>query len=84
MEPTRCRACNQILSDSSSVLDPTAKPGEGDISVCLYCGTLAIVRGGTFVAGTLGELEVWVKDASVIEAMYVALQVRRQIESQKN
>jgi hypothetical protein len=35
-----CPACNRKIDEATAIQEDRAKPMVGDISVCLYCGTL--------------------------------------------
>jgi hypothetical protein len=36
-KPSACLACGEVLDSSSRVENDDAKPGPGDVSICLYC-----------------------------------------------
>jgi hypothetical protein len=40
-----CLECLTPLPRAKNPLDEAAKPAEGDISICLYCGAVAIFTG---------------------------------------
>lgn len=43
---TECWSCGAPTDAASSVdLDDDAQPGAGDVSVCMYCGAIAIFTG---------------------------------------
>ncbi len=42
---TACPVCNRKLDAATSVMDE-ARPRDGDISICLYCGSLLVFQGG--------------------------------------
>jgi len=42
-----CATCGKALDAASPSLDPASRPRPGDISVCIYCGTLGMYTQGT-------------------------------------
>lgn len=43
--PLHCRTCGSKVDDFTPVGDDDAVPEAGNVSVCLYCGTLSIYTG---------------------------------------
>lgn len=38
----KCLQCGEAFDSSFSPNDPGATPSEGDLSICMYCGALAM------------------------------------------
>lgn len=75
-----CRTCNHSLGEHAITDGTRRAPNAGDVSVCMYCGSLSIFRGdGSTTAPTFQEFDMMVCDPQIIEAMHVALLLRKQL-----
>lgn len=41
-----CAHCGKTLDDATNPMEPDSIPGEGDLSICLYCHHITIFESG--------------------------------------
>lgn len=53
-----CSKCNSLLDGFTHLTEEDAKPSDGDISVCAYCGNIGKYTNGVTMLQTLDEDEL--------------------------
>lgn len=65
--PYKCAKCGKILDGQTCATLDQRKPKDGDVSLCMYCNTLAIfdVRKGRLRKPTQTEIAEILKDPEI-------------------
>lgn len=80
----RCLGCNKI-NDGATCTGDTARPEEGDISVCAYCGAVTKYGAGckTFEPITEDEFASITSDMDTMRSLTLAGIVIRHVKSER-
>lgn len=87
MTPTACPACGYILEEATPVPGtasrpagaPEFRPDDGDVSVCLACGSLGVFQvsplGVTVRAASPAEVDLFLADPEIVELLKIRARV---------